>query len=86
MTILGQLTDRPDMFTLGDAEGRNIGRVSEYNTIQLFFDSYIPFEQNCFFKFNFPQKLNLDEELTTIEGGGIFQPDTGRYTLNTDEF
>ena len=44
MTELAELADRPDLVTLGDAEGANIGRVSEYNTIQLFFDSYIPFE------------------------------------------
>ena len=51
MTELGQLTDAPDIITLGDAEGKNVGRIQEYNSIQLFFDSYIPFEQNCYFKF-----------------------------------
>ena len=48
MTELAELTDRPDLVTLGDAEGANIGRVSEYNTIQLFFDSYIPMYNESF--------------------------------------
>ena len=68
MTEAGQLVDAPDIITLGDVNGRNVGRISEYNSIQIFFDSYIPFEQNCYFKFTFPKKLALDEQLKSITG------------------
>ena len=36
--------------------------------------SYIPFEQFCYFKFVFPEKLRLNDELTIIEGDGLFKP------------
>jgi hypothetical protein len=59
---------------LGDSNGVNIGRVFEYNKISFFLSSYIPFEQYCYFKFEFPRKLRLDAELTILEGDGIFKP------------
>mmetsp|Transcript_2499 Transcript_2499/g.3147 ORF Transcript_2499/g.3147 Transcript_2499/m.3147 type:complete len:232 (+) Transcript_2499:1055-1750(+) len=59
---------------LGDSNGLNIGRVFEYNKVSFFMSSYIPFEQFCYFKFVFPDKLKLDDELAIIEGDGIFKP------------
>ena len=73
MTEVGELVGK-EVMMLGDSAGMNIGRVFEYNTISFFMSSYIPFEQFCYFKFVFPDKLQIDEELTIIEGDGIFKP------------
>lgn len=48
---------------LGDSEGKNIGRVFEYNKLRLFISSDIPFEQFCYFKIIFPAKLKIDGAL-----------------------
>ena len=39
---------------LGDASGNNIGRIGTYQQLSLYINSYIPFEQGCFWKFEFP--------------------------------
>ena len=62
MTIHGELVGK-ELLMLGDAEGQNIGRVFEYNKLYFFLSSYIPFEQFCYFKFVFPKKLKLDENM-----------------------
>ena len=52
-----------------------------------FLSSYIPFEQFCYFKFKFPDKLKIDEALQLIEGDGIFAPTAdGKGLLPTDSF
>ena len=60
----------------GDENGLNIGRVFTYNKMQFILGSKIPFEQYCYFKFVFPERLTIDTELTQIEGNGMFQPST----------
>lgn len=59
MTVIGQLENK-EVMMLGDASGTNIGRVFEYNKVSFFISSYIPFEQYCYFKFVFPDKLKID--------------------------
>ena len=73
MTINGKFKAK-DLLMQGDSQGKNIGRVFEYNKLQFFLSSDIPFEQNCFFKFVFPPKLKVDDALTFIYGDGIFKP------------
>ena len=73
MTEVGQLVGK-EVMMLGDSAGTNIGRVFEYNKVSFFMSSYIPFEQYCYFKFVFPDKLKIDAELSIIEGDGIFKP------------
>ena len=73
MTEVGELVGK-EVMMLGDTQGTNVGRVFEYNKVSFFMSSYIPFEQFCYFKFIFPEKLRIDEELTIIEGDGIFKP------------
>lgn len=73
MTIPGSLSGK-EVLMLGDAEGENIGRVFEYNKMSFFMSSYIPFEQYCYFKFVFPEKLKIDDALQIITGDGIFKP------------
>ena len=53
MTIHGELVGK-ELLMLGDAEGKNVGRVFEYNKLYFFLSSYIPFEQFCYLKFVFP--------------------------------
>lgn len=60
MTISGNLVNKA-VSMLGDQNGANRGRVFEYNSISFFMSSYIPFEQFCYFKFIFPEKLRIDE-------------------------
>lgn len=73
MTIPGSLSGK-EVLMLGNAEGENIGRVFEYNKMSFFMSSYIPFEQYCYFKFVFPDKLKIDDALQIITGDGIFKP------------
>jgi len=42
MTIVGNLVGK-EVLMLGDSNGKNIGRVFEYNKISFFISSYIPF-------------------------------------------
>lgn len=56
------------MSMLGDANGTNIGRIGTYQQIELNFNSPIPFEPDCWFRFTFPSLLKLDEYLTYIVG------------------
>ena len=86
MTIHGELVGK-ELLMLGDSEGKNIGRVFEYNKLYFFLSSYIPFEQFCYLKFVFPQKLKLDTELQLIEGDGIFAPTSyGKGLLPTNSY
>ena len=71
MTEEGRLFGK-EVLMLGDSNGLNIGRVFEYNKMSFFMSSYIPFEQFCYFKIIFPQKLKIDSALQIIEGEGIF--------------
>ena len=45
--------------------------------MSFFISSYIPFEQFCYFKFVFPEKLKIDENLQILAGDGIFAPSLG---------
>ena len=86
MTEVGTL-DGKEVLMLGDSNGQNIGRVFEYNKISFFLSSYIPFEQNCYFKFVFPPKLQIDDALQIIEGDGVFFPKgTSNSQLPTTSF
>ena len=40
----------------------------------------------CFFKFIFPPKLQIDENLSIIEGEGFFRPSSTRTDFSTSEF
>ena len=71
MTEEGRLFGK-EVLMLGDSNGMNIGRVFEYNKMSFFMSSFIPFEQFCYFKIKFPQKLVIDSALQIIEGEGIF--------------
>ena len=62
MTILGELNNE-EIAVLGDESGQNQGTVSTYNKLAVFLSSYIPFEQFCYFKIIFPQKLKIDSAL-----------------------
>jgi len=62
MSIAGNLVGK-EVLMLGDGNGENIGRVFEYNKMSFFMSSYIPFEQFCYFKFVFPDKLKIDDAL-----------------------
>lgn len=73
MTINGTFKAK-DLIMMGDSSGKNIGRLFEYNKIKFFLSSDIPFEQYCFFKFVFPDKLKLDSALQFLTGDGIFTP------------
>ena len=50
-----------EMSMLGDASGNNIGRIGTYQQISLYINSNIPFEQGCYWKFQFPSLLKLDD-------------------------
>jgi len=43
-----------ELSMLGDSSGKNIGRIGTYQQLSLFINSYIPFEQGCIWKFEFP--------------------------------
>ena len=73
MTINGKFKAK-DLVMMGDSSGKNIGRVFEYNKIKFFLSSDIPFEQYCYFKFVFPDKLKIDTALQFLTGDGIFTP------------
>jgi len=74
------------MQVLGDENGQNPGMVSSYNKLALYLSSHIPFEKNCFFKFVFPPKLQIDQALSVIEGDGFFRPSETKTILTTSEF
>ena len=63
----------------GDSVGQNVGRVFEYNKLSFYIGSVIPFEQYCYFKFVFPDRLKIDEGLQILTGYDIFQPSEGSY-------
>ena len=85
LTQVASSGDR-EMSMLGDASGNNIGRIGTYQQISLYINSYIPFEQGCFWKFQFPAMLKLDDQLTTVIGDGIFKPKNSGGYLSSDEF
>ena len=85
MTEEGRLFGK-EVLMLGDSNGLNIGRVFEYNKMSFFMSSFIPFEQFCYFKIIFPQKLKIDSALQIIEGEGIFQPTRTSTMLPTTDF
>merc|ERR1719253_2423824 len=60
--------------------------VSSYNKLALYLSSHIPFEKDCYFKFVFPPKLQIDQALSVIEGDGFFRPSETKTILNTQEF
>lgn len=76
MTIVGNLVGK-ELSLLGDSNGQNIGRIYEYNKLQFFLSSYIPFEQYCYFTFKFPPNLKIDDALQSLTGEGVFAPLSG---------
>ena len=73
MTEAGTLVSK-ELLMLGDSNGENRGRIFEYNKLRFVLSSNIPFEQFCYFKFVFPDKLKIDEQLQLLQGDGIFKP------------
>jgi len=83
MNEVGNLIGK-ELAMLGDSNGQNIGRLFTYNTLSFFMSSYIPFEQFCYFKFVFPDKLKLDENLQVLTGEGIFAPSINENEMPTN--
>lgn len=73
MTEINQDSNR-EMSMLGDAKGENSGRIGTYQQISVYINSQIPFEPNCYWTFEFPAVLKLDDKLSTIIGEGLFAP------------
>ena len=65
MTESGTLVSK-ELLMLGDSNGENRGRVFEYNKLRFVLSSNIPFEQFCYFKFVFPEKLQIDANLQLL--------------------
>jgi len=51
--------------------------------VQIYLESKIPFQQNCYFTFKFPDEMKLDDNMLYMEGRGFFKPSPDTEDLHT---